>query len=376
MQTASGRGETPAVILHARHEHGGHPVMVVRPNDDPARFEVGWPTGTTRYTSARQLLRALYNGGDTSPTARDPGITFDRYFRVNKHAPKDDIVGPTIFDLFDGDTLPPDPPLSIEGILHDAPRVSRRRQPKKDKGGITTLSLFEVRPSNPRLTVEAKPSKSKKTPLTVDASAVGPIGIDLEQRAHEVRKLMFAGFGSRIFRSGYDPDDVLQEVYKGILARNRGKCRFNPAKSSFGHYVHMVISCVLANYHRKSSRRAAHEQVGMYVHGESEDGFQTDAALGATDVPEGMPPWSGEVEKVEEGLGESRAIESLQQQLLRSGGRERELATEALPLLFMGYKRAEIARELGVEAAKVGRALALIRQVAKPWGMELGLAVP
>lgn len=375
MQTASGRGEAPAVILHARHEHGGHPVTVVRPNDAIAMFDVGWPTGTTRYPSARQLLRALYNGGDTSPTARDPGVTFDRYFRVNKHAPKDDIVGPTIFDLFGVDDLPPDPPLSIEGILHEAPRVSRKRQPKRVNGGITTLSLFGTRPSDKRLTVQTTPAKHRR-PLTVDVAAVGPIGIDLERRAHEVRKLMFAGFGSRIFRAGYDPEDVLQEVYKGLLARNRGRCRFNPAKSSFGHYVHMVISCVLANYHRKSIRRSAHEQVGMYVHGESEEGFPSDAALGATDVPEGLPPWSGEVGTIEGELGEGKALEHLQLELMHSGKPERELASEALPLLYMGYKRAEIARELDVEAAKVGRALALIRQVAKPWGKELGYAVP
>lgn len=86
-----------------------------------------------------------------------------------------------------------------------------------------------------------------------------PLGIDLQKRGHEVAKLLYAGFGYKIHRGGYDPDDVLQEVYKGILIRNQGRCPFDPEKSSFGHYVHMVCSCVLSNYHRKQERTPARQ---------------------------------------------------------------------------------------------------------------------
>ena len=97
--------------------------------------------------------------------------------------------------------------------------------------------------------------------VTVSQSPVSqvPLGIDLHKRGHEVRKLMYAGFGLRIARSGYDPEEVLQEVYRGILVRNEGKCPFDVRKSSFGHYVHMVIECVLNNYHRKEQRKRHHE---------------------------------------------------------------------------------------------------------------------
>ena len=84
-------------------------------------------------------------------------------------------------------------------------------------------------------------------------------GIDLAKRGHEVRKLLYAGFGFRMARAGYDPEEVLQEVYRGILVRNQGKCPFDGQKSSFGHYVHMVISCVLSNYHRKMSKHRSIE---------------------------------------------------------------------------------------------------------------------
>jgi DNA-directed RNA polymerase specialized sigma24 family protein len=376
MQTASERGEPLTVVtLHARHEHGGFPVKVLRPGEaERASFEVGWPQGSESYESARQLLRALYNNGDTSPQARDPGITFDRYFKVNDHAPKDDIVGPTIFDLFAVDDILPDPPTIINGVVGVAPKRVRPRSPKSIKG-ITTLSMFGSGDTDKAIIVQPVDLRWADPRLTVDPASTGPIGIDLEHRSHEVRKLLFAGFGSRMFRSGYDPEDVLQEVYKGLLARNLGRCRFDPSKSSFGHYVHMVISCVLANYHRKNSRRAAHEQVGMYVRGESEDGAHADAALAANDVPEGVPPWSGEATAPEASAGEAQAIESLQLRILDAGRPEGELATQALPLVYMGYSRAEVARELGVEPSKAGRALALIREVARPWGSDLGIAV-
>lgn len=95
-------------------------------------------------------------------------------------------------------------------------------------------------------------------PAPVVVSKVTP-GINLEKRGHEVRKLLYAGFGFRMARAGYDPEEVLQEVYRGILVRNQGKCPFDEKKSSFGHYVHMVISCVLSNYHRKMSKHRSIE---------------------------------------------------------------------------------------------------------------------
>ncbi len=91
------------------------------------------------------------------------------------------------------------------------------------------------------------------------ASPSPGLGIDLSRRGVEVRRLLHAGFGLRMARAGYDPDDVLQEVYRGILVRNRGRCPFDVRRSSFGHYVHMVIGCVLSNYHRRESRHRTAE---------------------------------------------------------------------------------------------------------------------
>lgn len=88
------------------------------------------------------------------------------------------------------------------------------------------------------------------------------LGIDLAVRGHEVRKLFYAGgFTGVLNREGIDPDEFLQEVYRGLLARNKGTCPWDAKKSSFGHYVHIVIRCVLSNYLRRERLRGTREGV-------------------------------------------------------------------------------------------------------------------
>jgi hypothetical protein len=88
------------------------------------------------------------------------------------------------------------------------------------------------------------------------------LGIDLEERGGEVRKLFYAGgFTGVLLRQGIDPDEFLQEVYRGILARNRGACPWDHKKSSFGHYVHIIIRCVLSNYLRRERLHESREAV-------------------------------------------------------------------------------------------------------------------
>ena len=100
------------------------------------------------------------------------------------------------------------------------------------------------------------------------------LGIDLGKRFGEVRKLLLAGYGDRLARSGWDVEDVLQDVYLGLLTRNRGTCPWDPEKSSFGHYVHMVCGCIVSNYGRKVNRVRDREHIGMT----DMDGLEVDAA--------------------------------------------------------------------------------------------------
>lgn len=85
------------------------------------------------------------------------------------------------------------------------------------------------------------------------------LGIDLSVKAKDVARIFYAGFGRKI-NSGHE--EILQEVYAGILKRNQGRGAFDPEKASFGHYVHMVCLCVLSNYIRHT-RRFEPEQTGF-----------------------------------------------------------------------------------------------------------------
>jgi len=155
-------------------------------------------------------------------------------------------------------------------------------------------------------------------------------GIDLAVRGVEVRRLLYAGFGFRLARAGYDPEEVLQEVYRGILVRNRGKCPFDVRKSSFGHYVHMVIECILSNYHRKESRRR--ESEGSWE--DLPEGQRERAADGV-----GAGGWSAQAaERV--GGSDGMAVRMVSDAVRRFPGltgREGELALGVLPLLQAGH---------------------------------------
>jgi RNA polymerase sigma factor (sigma-70 family) len=215
--------------------------------------------------------------------------------------------------------------------------------------------------------------RPKPTALTVAPAAELPksesLGIDLAKRGHEVRKLLFAGFGARIARSGYDPEDVLQEVYRGILARNVGKCPFDVKKSSFGHYVHMVCECILNNYHRRETRRREVEQVGMpsplSMRG---DGCGT---VDAAEVAEKMLVTNREHWSHPEGedtMGE--AVRRLGRHLDKKNDKGLTvdpLSMQVAALLADGLNRREIALKMGVSPNRVSQVITNLRERVADW---------
>lgn len=323
----------PADILYARSAHGSVPVRVVTPGRPPGiagTFELLTIGGevSARYESARSLLTALTGN-------KHHGLTFDRYF-----------------GLYDPTFYVPD--------------------------GGSVLDLFVPSPAavveSKKLTVA--PSVAVKARRTVQQDALtvaapGGLGIDLALRGHEVRKILFAGFGARIMRSGYDPEEVLQEIYRGILARNRGKCPFDVKKSSFGHYVHMVCECILNNYHRREQRRREVEQVGMPAptsmrdEGEGTTG-QVDAASVADRVlVSPRDGWSSP-----EGDGMPEALRRLHDHLRQKAGRGLvvdPLEPKVAELLVAGMGRREIAQATGVSQGRVTAVIASLREHATDW---------
>lgn len=308
-------------ILYSRYEHGSVPVCVRTMSAGGTIYQV-LPTGKT-YTSARQLLIDLTG----HPEARH--WTFDRYFRQGAFSPS--------------------------GLTVTATGLS------------PIMSLFGTEPLSALSPSALTVSPARPRPVT--NRGAGGKGIDLGKRGHEVAKLLFAGFGHQIYANGYDPDDVLQEVYKGILIRNLGKCPFDPAKSSFGHYVHMVAGCVLSNYHRKMNRQRAVEVIGIKAKDD-------DAEYGMQDVAEACSRMSfaggaGSHAQSHDDLLLKDFVTHLRQ---APSSAENQTALKILPLVLDGYERGEIAQNLELSKATISRALTYLRQAVGNWNLSPFLA--
>ncbi len=327
-------------VLYSRYCDGARPVQVV---------DGGWSVakeGTpTMFTTAQGLLAELTG----HPKGR--GWSVDRYFGRGKWAPKKPIGRADVFELF---------PLAepSRGVVLLEPLAP-------------LLLAFRTNVPDPAISVarrrRGKGKRRARKNLQSSLVVSGPVGIDLVNRSHEVRKLLFAGFGRRIFSAGYDAEDVLQEVFKGLLARNKGKCPWDPGKSSFGHYVYMVCGCVLSNYHRKMKRRRQFEQSGLmsYVDGQRE---YRDAASNVT------RPARESAEQAASLFGE--AADDLVDYMLshpRGSSTDACLAIDVLPYVVGAMPRVKIAEALQVSMAAISRAVSFLRRSAVAWRASLAV---
>jgi len=282
---------------------GPFPLRLVE-GQETRRIELLRDAKVEVYTSARSFLTALHGPGYA---ARH--WTLDRYLRRS---------------VIEG----PEPSITIVGPMMPA---------QFERAGII------VGPSLPRRALVSKQAVR---------------GIDLDTRSHEVAKLLHAGFNSWIHNSGYDFEDVLHEVYRKILVSNAGTKPWDPAKSSFGHYVHMVCRSALSNYHRKVARVATKEQVGIYTRKADGTWAPTDAREAGVAKP---------------GTGRDAALdpaEDLKRYMAASpmGKRpEALLAQRLLPLVQAGYTLKDAALALGVDRPTIGKAMSFLRLSATRW---------
>jgi len=304
--------KTGQTTLYTRTVDGNHPIHIL-PN---GKYELVKPSGVKVYPSARQLLIAVTG----HPKARN--WTFDRYFRQGEWDTTPDLVR------------------QAEGFLDWF-------HPVQDT--VTCVQnddAFSV-------------SESTARHLAQQAHGPGGLGIDLVNRADEVAKLLFAGFGHWIYTAGYDPQEVLQEVYLGLAVRNQGSCPWDGKKSSFGHYVHMVCNGVLSNYHRKRKRVSSNEKTGIRAYDEHGDFLECDVA--STQLP--APPTSEETIR-----DELRATRSLQAFIPDKP--DTRLAKKILPYIKDGYTRTDIARRFGLTRTKITEALAILQHWAGRWAAQ------
>jgi len=308
--------------LYSRPLDGGHPVHTL-----PDRYEVDRPSGTLTFPSRRALLIHLTG----HPKARN--WTFDRYFRQGRWAPPRSLGRPLtpLLEWFR--------PVSPSG-QETRPVVGGVVGVKVEGSGAVTIS-----PATAQLLASR---------AVAEAEADPELGIDLVNRSGEVVKLLFAGFGSWIHTSGFDPEEVVQEVFLGMVVRNQGRCPWDGRKSSFGHYVHMVCNGVLSNYHRKVKRVRIHERPGVW-------GYNAQGEWQEMDVGEANLSIPAQATHVE--------VLRASQDLLMSipEGKDTALAKRILPYVRDGYTRTDIARELGVPRVEVTGAWKRLGEWAVAW---------
>ena len=314
----NGRGcHRPSRIIYGRGVTAPIPVIVT---------SEGYELRGVVYKSARQLLVAMTG----HPEARH--WTFARYFRQGQY--------------------------SRGSMSGESESVS----PIMDLFGITVPTEDKVTVNDPTEKVVDTRQERIRQHLRMSKQTVR--GIDLQKRAGEVAKLLFAGYGPQIYANRYDPDDVLQEVYKGLLVRNQGKCPWDPSKSSFGHYVHLVAGCLLSNYHRKMNRQRAMEVTGVTVadEGGGTMGMDVSDACGVRDFAGGTTVQSHDMVLYKD------FVKWLSDR--PSTGKEREAALQILPMVLGNWERGDISLAMGMSKPVVSRALSWLRAQMGVWTMD------
>jgi len=306
------------------------------------------------YESARQLLKEIHG--------RSYHHTFEQYFRLEDVSL--DRGKPSIFDV-----------LGLKSGSGSVGGGSRSKKLTSESFGVGRNASFgvraDIRGGKGRSKQGGKADETLVRGLAetfsedyedirkaraLTALATSPRdgkGIDLAGRGHEVRKLLFAGFRGMMAAKSYDPEDVLQEIYKGLLTRNAGKCPWDGEKSTFGYYVTMVCRCVLTNYHRKMSRRMDREHVEL-----NESLYGSGGMAGGSEemAHEALVRWLREGEH-------------------GGGSVEGELAVKVMPLLAAGCTRKEIVGQLGVSENSVAKATAHLRKWSREWAEEIGVVL-
>jgi DNA-directed RNA polymerase specialized sigma24 family protein len=169
----------------------------------------------------------------------------------------------------------------------------------------------------------------------------GPKGIDFNLKYKDIERLLRAGFMRKILAAGFDFQDVLQEVYMGMLVRNQGKCPWDPSKGSFSHYVWLCIDSILTNYHRKN--RVKHTGVGYLEEMEIDPEDHT---------PQADSLWSDR----------KRTLKRL---LAEDPSQEARWAEELFELQLKGFKRADLVDQ-GWSQSKQIKATKKLRSLARP----------
>lgn len=383
--THGGFAQVPEMHLYSRYEHGNLPVRVFRTPENNTRYGVTYQSDATAsgtkeiiYTSARQMVASFFG--------HDVHMPFDRYFRLGRYRKSGRASGSanllTLLDVHEGGTSKKTP-IVIHGGELKVPQKTPIVVDPTLQGSLNSpdaaVSEFVEAMGEDLLPLEAfiEPTEEMKAvfdkAINLELDRLDDIvGIELGDksarkgvvyRADEVRKLLWRGFAGKMLSQGYDPEDVLQEIYRGLLVRNKGTCPWDARKSTFGHYVYLVIGCVLTNYHRKQVRRIDKDALSLTMKNKDGEELADIGQFGSCKIHEGSE------------LGDMLAIDDLSKYLetLPDTTPEALLGREILALVASGHQRGEIVRETGRKPSLVSRALAWLRRQTALWATECGL---
>lgn len=383
--THGGFAQVPEMHLYSRYEHGNLPVRVFRTPENNTRYGVTYQSDATAsgtkeiiYTSARQMVASFFG--------HDVHMPFDRYFRLGRYRKSGRASGSanllTLLDVHEGGTSKKTPIVIHGGELkvpQKTPIVVDPTLQGSSNSPDAAVSEFVEAMGEDLLPLEAfiEPTEEMKAvfdkAINLELDRLDDIvGIELGDksarkgvvyRADEVRKLLWRGFAGKMLSQGYDPEDVLQEIYRGLLVRNKGTCPWDARKSTFGHYVYLVIGCVLTNYHRKQVRRIDKDALSLTMKNKDGEELADIGQFGSCKIHEGSE------------LGDMLAIDDLSKYLetLPDTTPEALLGREILALVASGHQRGEIVRETGRKPSLVSRALAWLRRQTALWATECGL---
>ena len=376
--------QVPEMHLYSRYEHGNLPVRVFRTPENETRYGVTYSSDTSAsgtkevvFTSARQMVSAFYG--------HDVHMPFDRYFRLGRYRKSGRASGSanllTLLDQRVGGSKKT--PITVHGGEFKLPQKTQISVDPSLQGSSNSpdpvIAEFVNAMGEDLLPLEAFIEPTEEMMAVFDKAIVleldrldDVVGIELgaksERRgipykADEVRKLLWRGFAGKMLSQGYDPEDVLQEVYRGLLVRNKGTCPWDARKSTFGHYVYLVIGCVLTNYHRKQVRRIDKDALSLTMKNKDGEELADIGQFGSCKIHDGSE------------LGDMLAIDELSKYLetLPDMTPEALLGREILSLVASGHQRGEIVRETGRKPSLVSRALAWLRRQTALWATECGL---
>lgn len=126
-----------------------------------------------------------------------------------------------------------------------------------------------------RLAYSGAPRAPRSTRVTKSAPGRDDgLGVDLSAHYSDLRAIALSSYSKRASEAGVDVEDLISVCAERILRSNRGKAPFDPARSSLGRYLHLLLSSrlsVLAALTRQADQRRARRAPRLDDDGEDYD---------------------------------------------------------------------------------------------------------